>query len=191
MRSRKSAKGAAFPDEEPGLMDKKFVLMSGYPGSGKSTLAVSLAASLGFALLSKDAMLITLYAALEFAPGDAAASLRTGRAAWAVFWHQARNCPEAVLDTNIQWNSSQQLAELRALGGRLVEVRCECSPEIARERYAARAAAGHPTQRYSELDDARLLAYGQPIGLGPLISVDSSGPVIVEDVVSQVLAALG
>jgi hypothetical protein len=165
----------------------RFVLMSGLPGSGKSSLATRL----GFALLSKDAMLMTLYAAFEFGPGDAAASLRTGRAAWAVFWHQARNSPQAVLDTNIQWNSPQQLGELRALGGRIVEVRCDCPPEVAQERYAARAAAGHPAQRYTMLDDARLLAYGQPIGLGPLISVDCRAPIEVEDVVRQVRAAFG
>lgn len=171
-------------------MERKCVLLSGYPGSGKSTLAASLAATLGFALLSKDAILMTLYAAFEFGPGDAAASLRTGRAAWAVFWHQARNSPEVVLDTNIQWNSSQQLDALRSLGGRLAEVRCECSPEVARQRYAARAAAGHPAQRYTELDEKRLLAYAKPIGLGPLISVDSSGPVDVEDVARQVRTLL-
>jgi predicted kinase len=167
-------------------MVRKFVLMSGYPGSGKSTLAAGLAASLGFALLSKDALLMTLYAAFEFGPGDAAASLRTGRAAWAVFWHQARNSPEAVLDTNIQWNNEQQLDQLRSLDGRLVEVRCDCPPEVARERYAARAQAGHPAQRYTELDQERMVAYGQPIGLSPLISVDSSGPVDVEDVVRRI-----
>src|SRR5271156_1368106 len=98
--------------------------MSGYPGSGKSTLAASLAEALCFALLSKDAMLMTSYSSFEFGPGDAAASLRTGRAAWAVFWLQARCCPEAVLDTNIQWNNAQQLDDLRSLGSRLVEVRC-------------------------------------------------------------------
>jgi predicted kinase len=170
---------------------KTFVLMSGYPGSGKSTLAARLAQELGFALLSKDAMLMTLYSAFEFGPGDAAASMRTGRAAWAVFWLQARSSPQAVLDTNIQWNSPQQLDELRSLGGRLVEVRCECPPEVARERYAARAALGHPAQRYTELDEARLIAYGRPVGLGPLVSVDSTGPVDAEDVARRIRAILG
>jgi predicted kinase len=172
-------------------MDRNLVLMSGYPGSGKSTLAASLAASMGFALLSKDAMLTTLYSAFEFGPGDAAASLRTGRAAWAVFWLQARHSPEAVLDTNIQWNNRQQLDDLRALGGRLVEVRCDCPPEVARQRYAARAAVGHPAQRYAALDDERLLAYERPIGLGPLVRVDSTAPIDVEAVVRQVRAVLG
>jgi predicted kinase len=169
---------------------QKRVLMSGYPASGKSTLAVSLAQRLGFALLSKDAILMSLYSSFEFGPGDAAASLRTGRAAWAVFWLQARSCPQAVLDTNIQWNNAQQLDDLRALGGRLVEVRCECPPEIAAERYAARAAIGHAAQRYTSLDPDRLQAYARPIGIGPLISVVTTGPVDVEAVTSRVRASL-
>jgi predicted kinase len=169
---------------------KKRVLMSGYPGSGKSTLAASLAQSLGFALLSKDAMLMTLYSSFEFGPGDAAASLRTGRAAWAVFWLQARCCPQAVLDTNIQWNNAQQLEDLRALGGRLVEVRCDCPPEIASERYVARATLGHAAQRYTSLDPERLHAYSQPIGISQLISVDTTGPVDVEAVVTSVRSIL-
>lgn len=168
----------------------KRVLMSGYPGSGKSTLAASLAEALGFALLSKDAMLATLYSAFEFGPSDAAASLRTGRAAWAVFWQQARCCPTAVLDTNIQWNSAQQLDDLRALGGRLVEVRCECPPEVAAERFAARATIGHAVQRYTSLDPARMLAYSRPVGIGELVSVDTTRPIDLNAVVASVRAIL-
>jgi predicted kinase len=166
------------------------VLMSGYPGSGKSTLAGRLAEGLGFALLSKDAMLTTLYSSFEFGPGDAAASLRTGRAAWAVFWLQARCCPQAVLDTNIRWNNAQQLDDLRSLGGRLVEVRCDCPLEVAVERYAARATIGHPAQRHTSLDPERLRAYAQPVGVGQLISVDTTGPVDLEAVVTRVRAIL-
>lgn len=58
---------------------QKRVLMSGYPGSGKSTLAVSLAQSLGFALPSKDAILMSSYSSFEFGPGDAAASAQAWR----------------------------------------------------------------------------------------------------------------
>lgn len=171
-------------------MNRRYVLMSGYPGSGKSTLAAALAERLAFPLICKDATLMTLYGAFEFGPGDAAASLRTGAAAWAVFWMQARFSPTAVLDTNIQWANPAQRDDLLSLGGRIVEVRCECPPELARQRFAARAAAGHAAQQFSELDDARLQLYARPIGIGELICVDTRGPVDVEAVALAVTAKL-
>ena len=109
-------------------METQRVIMSGYPGSGKSTLAAALADRLGFTLISKDLLLLTLYEAFQFGPGDAAASLRTGGAAWAAFWLQARLSPRAVLDTNIQWADARQRQDLESLGGTLVEVRCDCPP---------------------------------------------------------------
>ena len=107
-----------------------------------------------------------------------------------MFWQLARACPQAVLDSNIQWNNAQQLDDLRALGGRLVEVRCECPPQVAVERYAARAAIGHAAQRHTTLDADRLRAYGQPVGIGPLITVDTTAPVDVAAVAASVRAAL-
>ena len=170
--------------------DCKRILMSGYPGSGKSTLGAALANSLGFTLISKDVMLMTLYTAFRFGPDDAAASLRTGAASWAVFWMQARLSPEAVLDTNVQWANQHQRDELLGLGGTLLEVRCECPPELAKKRYADRAKVGHAAQRFTVLDDDRLSAYGQAIGIGDLISVDTSGPVDLDKLVAEVRARL-
>jgi len=167
-------------------MEKTRVIMSGYPGSGKSTLAAALADQLGFTLISKDLLLLTLYEAFQFGPGDPVSSLRTGAAAWAAFWLQARLSPRAILDTNIQWADRRQREDLQSLGGRLVEVRCDCSPELAAKRFADRSAVGHPAQRHTQLDAARLAAYAQPIGLGPLITVDTSGPVDATAVANDV-----
>jgi len=167
-------------------MDRRIVVMSGYPGSGKSTLAVALAERLGFALLSKDAVLATLYTAFQFKPGDGDASLRTGAAAWAVFWMQARCSPQAVLDTNIQWANQQQLDALRALGGTLVEVRCDCPADLAKARFAERARLGHAAQRFMVLDDERLAAYARPLGVGALIEVDTAGAVDIDRVADRV-----
>lgn len=165
--------------------------MSGYPGSGKSTLAAALAERLGFCLISKDAMLMTLYQAFGFGAGDAAASLRTGAAAWAVFWLQARSSPRAVLDTNIKPSDPYEMDALRSLGGALVEVRCECPPDLAKARFAARSKIGHPAQRHTELDDRRLALYARPIGLGELITVDATVPVDLDRVSEQVRLILG
>ena len=169
----------------------KRIVMSGFPGSGKSTLAAALADRLGFCLISKDAMLMTLYAAFGFGAGDGAASMRTGAAAWAVFWMQARSSPRAVLDTNIQPSDRRQMDALRSLGETLLEVRCECPAELAKARYAARAKIGHPAQRHTTLDDKRLALYAQPIGVGGIIIVDTSLPVDLDSVAAQVRQKLG
>ncbi|MFI4935565.1 MAG: AAA family ATPase [Caulobacterales bacterium] len=173
------------------MIDRKLVLMSGFPGSGKSTLGAALAEGLGFALISKDAMLMTLYAAFEFPPGDAAASSRTGAAAWAVFWQQARLTPRAVLDTNMQWANQPQREALRALEGAVVEVYCDCPPEVAQQRYADRATVGHAAQRYTRLDEERLALYDRPVGIGELVRVDTNGPVDIGRLVADLGARLG
>jgi predicted kinase len=169
----------------------KRVVMSGYPGSGKSTLAAALAERLGFCLISKDAMLMTLYTAFQFGPGDAAASLRTGAAAWAVFWMQAAASPRAVLDSNIKPADPHEMEALRSLGGALAEVRCDCPADVAKARFAARARIGHPAQRHTELDDQRLALYDRPIGLGGLVTVDTTAPVDLDRVTAQVRSILG
>jgi predicted kinase len=169
----------------------KRVVMSGYPGSGKSTLAAALAETLGFGLISKDALLMTLYTAFQFGAGDAAASMRTGAAAWAVFWMQARASPRAVLDTNIQPSDPRQIDALKSLGGTLVEVRCECPAELAKTRYAARAQIGHPAQRHLVLDDERVALYARPIGISELVPVDTSGPVDIGTLARDVRVKLG
>jgi len=165
---------------------RRRVVMSGYPGSGKSTLAAALADRLGFTLVCKDAMLMTLYSAFEFGPGDAAASLRTGRAAWAVFWLQAGLSPRAVLDTNISWADPQAMERLRSLPGEIVELRCDCPPETAQARYAERARIGHAAQRLTQLTADRLEAYGRPLGVGQLVTVDTRETVDVAGIEREV-----
>jgi predicted kinase len=168
-------------------MPKQIVLMSGLPAAGKSTLARALAARLEFALVSKDAVLSTLHGAL----GSPANQLdRIGPAAWAVFWVQARQCPRVVLDSNIRPGSVEQRAQLLALDGRIVEVACRCPPAVAQERYAHRAAAGPPGQRFTELTAERIAEYAGPIGLGALVDVDTSGPVDVDALVRDIVAVL-
>jgi hypothetical protein len=134
---------------------------------------------------------MTLYQAFGFGAGDAAASLRTGAAAWAVFWLQARASPRAVLDTNIKPSDPYEMDALRSLGGALVEVRCECPPDLAKARFAARSKIGHPAQRHTELDEERLALYARPIGVGDLITVDTGAPVDVERVAGRVRLKLG
>src|ERR1700744_1810422 len=109
-------------------MERRLVLMTGYPASGKSTLAAALSQALGYPLISKDAMLAIVFEAMKFGPGEVAASMRCGDAAWALFWHFARTAPSAVLATTLRPTSEVERAHLAALAAPLVEVRCECPP---------------------------------------------------------------
>ena len=153
-------------------------------------MAAQIAQHLGLALLSKDALLMALYEAFQFGPADASASMRTGAAAWAVFWHQAALCPQVVLDANIEWANEQQLARLKSLEPGLVEVHCACPLETAMSRYAERAQIGHAAQRYLTLDADRAAKYARPLNVGRLIEVDTTVPLSAKVVAELVESAL-
>jgi len=151
-----------------------FVLIVGWPGSGKSTLAAALAAELGLPLLAKDEIKEALMEGLG-QPETVAASRRLGKTAVLVMLRAARTCPGAVLDST--W-FDYALPLARALPGRLIEVHCTVPLDLARARYRARAGHRHA----GHLDDARsdqeLWAEPpRPLGLGPVVVVDTSGPV--------------
>jgi len=158
------------------LADGWFVLVAGWPGSGKSTLAAALAAELGLPLLAKDESKEALMEGLG-RPETVAASQRLGKAAVLVMLRAARTCPGAVLDST--W-FDYALPLARALPGRLIEVHCTVPRELAMARYRARTGQRHA----GHLDEARGddELWGKPscpTGLGPVVAVDTSGPVDV------------
>ena len=163
-----------------------FVLIGGVPGSGKSTLAVALAAELGLALLAKDEVKEALMDVLG-EPPTVAESQRLGRAAVLAMLRVARRCPGAVLDST--WFSYAEPL-VRQLPGPVVEVRCDVPVALARERYGARIArrhSGHLDERRSE--DELWGEPPKPLGVGPLITVDTSGPVDMPALVTAISAA--
>ena len=163
-----------------------YVLVGGWPGSGKSTLAVALAAHLGLPLVAKDEIKEALADALGD-PQDVAASQRLGRASVQVMLRVAQRCPAAVLDST--W-FPQVRPLVAALPGALVEVRCVVDVELARRRYAARAAGRHAGHLDRQRGDEEL--WGSPVlplGVGPLVEVDTSGDVDVPRVAADVLRA--
>lgn len=151
-----------------------FVLVGGWPGSGKSTLSQVLAAELGLPWLSKDEIKEALFASLG-RPTSVEESQRLGRAATDVMLRVARGCPGAVLDST--W---YQRAEplVRELPGPCVEVRCVVPVEVARARYATRLPAREPGHLDDLRDDCELWgAPVAPVGVGPLVEVDTTGTV--------------
>jgi predicted kinase len=163
-----------------------YVLVGGWPGSGKSTLAGALATELGLPLLAKDEIKEALADALG-RPADVPASQRLGRAAVLAMLRVAARCPGAVLDST-WFDYTRPL--VTALPGRLVEVRTVVSRELARERYRARAAGRHPGHLDAERTEAELWgAPVPPLGVGPLLEVDTSGPVDVPALAARVRSA--
>ena len=166
-----------------------FVLVAGWPGSGKSTLATGLAAELGLPLLAKDEIKEALMDGLG-RPGTVAESQRLGRAAVLAMLRVASRCPGAVLDST--W-FDYALPLVRRLPGPLVEVHCVVPLDVAKARYRARTRQRHAGHLDAARSDTEL--WGEPSrapGLGPVVDVDTSGPVDVPRVavrLARVLAA--
>lgn len=163
-----------------------FVLVGGWPGSGKTTLSRALASELGVPHLAKDVVKEALMDALG-APPDVEASRRLGRAAVHALLAVAQGYPAAVIDST-WYPYAEPLA--RSLPGPVVEVRCRVPLEVARERYLLRV---RDERHLDGLRDETEL-WGEevaPLGLGPLLEVDTSGEVDVVEVAGAVRSALG
>jgi predicted kinase len=163
-----------------------FVLVGGWPGSGKTTLATALGGRLGLPVLAKDEVKEALAGELGL-PATVSESRRLGRAAVLAVLRIARRCPGAVVEST-WFDYTRPLVE--ALPGPVVELRCVVPVEVARSRYRARAAGRHAGHLDFERDEAEL--WGSPVrprGVGPLVEVDTSGPVDVAAIAAEVLRA--
>ncbi|RSM70526.1 hypothetical protein DMH04_44685 [Kibdelosporangium aridum] len=151
-----------------------FVLVGGWPASGKSTLAAALGTHLGLPVLAKDELKEALADGLG-QPCTVAESQRLGRAAVLAILRVARRCPGAVLDST-WFDYTKPLVQ--ALPGRVVEIRCVVAVEVARSRYYARAARRHSGHLDLRREESELWGQPvQPLGIGPLIEVDTTHPV--------------
>src|ERR1700760_2284948 len=147
---------------------RKLVYVSGAPGSGKTSLAVPLAAALGYALLAKDRIKETLHDALGAPEPDRAWSRRLGGAARAL----AADAPAVVIEANFRSRSEYERAKLSGLAARPVEVHCACPPGLALQRYNARTT--HPVHVVTTLRPEAMAEYDRPVGIGALVTVDTT-----------------
>lgn len=164
---------------------KAFVLVGGWPGSGKTTLSRALALELGIPYLSKDVLKEALMDALG-APATVEESRELGRAAVFAVLGAARGCHGAVIDST-WYPYSEPL--VRALPGPVVEVRCKLPLDVARARYHDRI------RDERHLDRLRIEAelWGSdvaPLGVGPLVEVNTGEPVDPANVADAVRSAL-
>jgi|SRR6185312_765048 len=177
---------------------RPFLIISGLPASGKTTLGHRLAQALGLPLLDKDEILEALFEGLGV--GDAEWRNRLSRAADVVLQRLAAQTAGAVLASF--WRHPRTSGEsgtppgwIAALSGKVVEVHCLCPPEVAAERFLARKRHDGHLDRDKRREDlvadfARLAALG-PLGIGPLVRVDTGGIVDLGGVLLQVEEHLG
>jgi len=102
----------------------------------------------------------------------------------------ARASPGGVLDSSFY---PYTVSHLEQLTGALIEVRCRCPREIAQARYEARSAGRHAGHLDAERTPEELWNehHLAPLGLGPLIEVDTSAPVDVSSVADAIRALAG
>ncbi len=165
---------------------RRLVYVSGAPGSGKTSLAVPLAAELGYALLAKDRIKETLHDALGVPAPDRAWSRRLGGAAMELLWALAADAPAVVIEANFRPYSEYECAKLAGLAAQPVEVHCACPPELAIQRYNARIT--HPVHVVTALDLQAMAEYDRPVGIGALVTVDTTITVDVNAVATTVRA---
>lgn len=159
------------------------VLVNGLPAAGKSTLAPGLAKALGLPLLSKD-IIKEVHADVLGADPPTGLTQRewnrnlgaaASRTMWAVL---GMSSPGAVLESS--WRSDVRglvEAGLRHAGvDHVAEVWCEAPVPLLRERFSRRWASSHPIHGAAPDDDewAQMVAHAEPLGLGPVLRVDTT-----------------
>lgn len=166
---------------------RQIVLISGAPGAGKTTLAAPLADRLGWPLIAKDHIKETLFDAMGGAGDSLEESRRFGAGAMETLWALAARCPRVVLEANFRPKSDYERARLTGLKGQVVEVHCLCPTSEAIRRFKARGAAGvHPAHPWRLMDDRTFAEFDRPMGVGEVITVDTTRPIDIEGLAAEV-----
>jgi glucokinase len=162
------------------------VLVNGLPATGKSTLAAELAVALGLPLLSKDLIKETHADVLGADPPPGLTqrewNRRLGTAASETMWALlGQSTPGAVLESSWRADVRELVdAGLRQAGiAGAAEVWCEAPLPLLRERFAQRWTTSHPIHGAAPDDDewAQMVEQAEPLGLGPVLHLDTSGHV--------------
>ena len=161
-----------------------FVLVAGPPGSGKSTLARPLAEQLSLPLIAKDPIKEALMDVLGW-PDSVQESRTLGRAAVMAMLAIASTSGGAVLESTF---SPYAYPRIAALPGPLIEVRCRCPAAVAQSRYRARSVTRHGGHLDLDRQPDELWndENSEPLGIAPVINVDTTAPVDVADLATRI-----
>jgi glucokinase len=172
-------------------MSRTAILVNGVPASGKSTVSRMVSTALDVPLLALDTVKEALFA--ELGTGDRLHNRRFGRASYGAIWALVGEFPQQAVVVVDAWFGFQPLALLqahleRAQVTRVVEIWCHAPAEVIAQRYADRARQRH--EGHLGLDyvpELRLLAAtAEPLGIGPVISVDTGRPLDAEKVMAEI-----
>ena len=175
------------------------VIVNGLPGAGKTTLARSLSQRMILPLISKDTIKEAYSDVFGIAPKEGHArrewSNAHGAAAAETMWALAAEAAGgAILESWWPRDRAHFLeAGLKRAGiDHVVTVLCEVSPEIARERFVRRVRDGvrHPIHGESPdpADYDRDWLGAEPLTVGPVYRVDTTGEVDLQPIVDWVIA---
>ena len=159
-------------------------MVNGLPGSGKTTLADAIGTAAGVPLYSKDVLKVAIAQAYGYADDAAEQSRAVGAAAMEAVWTLLAEVPAAVVDS--WWEpSSRRFVEAgleRCGQPDVLEVWCDVSADLARERFARR-------DRHPILADAQRLDDNwkdwaldpHPLGVGDVRRVRTDRPLSTAD----------
>lgn len=179
--------GAALAAFDARPRGRRVVLVNGVPGSGKSGVAARLSAATGWPVYAldtvKEPFLVELAATLGAI--DRPFNRVLGRASYRAIFSLIAAAPEgstAIVDAWFGFQPTELLEDLLAAAGieAALEFWCVAPPEVVAERYRTRQRVpGHPGPEYAE-ELRALAARAEPLGLGPVLEVDTTAPFDVE-----------
>jgi len=108
-----------------------------------------------------------------------------------LLWTLAATSSSVVIEANFRRHHARERDQLRALAANPVEVHCSCAPELAIRRYNERGPARHPVHVVDTLSFGNLAEYDGPVGVGRLVTVDTTATVDVGRVARAVRVLRG
>lgn len=161
-----------------------YVIVNGLPGSGKTTLAVSISKKLGWPVLEKDLFKEVLFDSMGVKDRDW--SKKLGSVSIELMYRLAMTMPNAILDSVFDRRFAPK--DLKRLQTPIVEVYCDCPPEIAAQRFSERQRSGRYDGHVSGGVDFTdwISKAGEPLAIGATLRVDTTKSVNICEIVSWI-----
>lgn len=172
-------------------MLRSAILVNGVPASGKSTVARDLSRCLRVPLLGLDTVKEALFS--ELGAGDRLYNRKMGRASFAAIWALVGAFPPGSTVVVDAWFGFQPVDfvqdHVKAADVTIAcEVWCHADPDAIAQRYLDRCVhrhAGHLGPEYAP--ELRALAErARPLGLAPLVEIDTATPVDIPAIMRSV-----